>query len=304
MAKDPYEVLGVKRDATPEEIRKAYQRHAKSLHPDLNPGDKRAEAKFKDLNAANDILSDPEKRAKFDRGEIDAQGAEKPQQRYYRDFASADGDNPYRSSAGFSDLGEDSDIFADIFSRGRGGPFRMHGHDVHYRLETEFLDAVNGASKQVALGDGKMLEITIPPGTRDGQMLRLRGKGEPGAGGAAAGDALIEIGVKPHRFFVRDGDDIRLNLPISLHEAVTGGKVHVPTVTGTVVASVPPWSSSGKVLRLKGRGVTRPDGTKGDQYVTLSLVLPEKPDAALEKFVAEWPAGKAQNPRQNMGAPR
>ena len=301
MAKDPYDVLGVKRDASPDEIRKAYRRHAKKLHPDLNPGDKGAEGKFKELNAANDLLSDPDKRAKFDRGEIDAQGTEKPQQRYYRDFATAEGDNPYRSSAGFSDLGEDSDIFADLFSGSRGGGFRMRGRDVHYRLEAEFLDAVNGGSTQVSLGDGKMLEIAIPPGTKDGQILRLRGKGEPGEGGSAAGDALIEIGVRPHRFFVRDGDDIRLDLPISLTEAVTGGKVHVPTTTGTVVASVPPWSSTGKVLRLKGRGVTRPDGSKGDQYVTLKLVLPDKPDPELEKFVTDWAAGKAHNPRQAMG---
>lgn len=304
MANDPYDVLGVKRDASQEEIRKAYRRHAKNLHPDLNPGNKRAEAKFKELNAANDILSDPAKRAKFDRGEIDAQGAEKQTQRYYRDFATADGDNPYRSSAGFSDIEEDSDIFADLFSTGGRRAFRMRGRDVHYRLETEFLDAVNGASKQVSLGDGKMLEITIPPGTKNGQVLRLRGKGEPGEGGSAAGDALIEIGVRPHRFFVRDGDDIRLDLPISLREAVTGARLHVPTPSGVVVASVPPWSSSGKVLRLRGRGVTRPDGTKGDQYVTLRIVLPEKPDAALEKFVADWTADKVHNPRETMGVQR
>lgn len=305
---DPYQTLGVKKDATPEQIRAAYRKLAKKLHPDLNPGDKRAEEKFKELNAANDLLSDPEKRGKFDRGEIDATGAEKPQQRYYRDYANAGGPEtgPYRNASGFADFGDTSDVFADLFGGGRPGTgghgnFRMRGSDVHYRLEVDFLDAVNGATRQVTLADGKPIDVAIPAGMRDGQALRLKGKGEPGLGGAEPGDALIEIGVRPHRFFVRDGDDIRLDLPVSLRESVLGGKVPVPTPTGPVMATVPKWSSSGKVLRLKGRGVPRRGGEKGDLYVTLRIVLPEAPDAALERAIADWEAGKTDNPRAAMG---
>ena len=288
---DPYKTLGVAKDATPEQIRAAYRKLAKKLHPDLNPGDKTAEGKFKELNAANDLLSDADKRARFDRGEIDATGAEKPQQHYYKDFAGAGGPETgaYRSTAGFADFGDAGDIFADLFGGGRAGMgghgnFRMRGSDVHYRLEVDFLDAINGATRQVTLADGKPIDVAIPAGLRDGQALRLKGKGEPG----------------PHAFFVRDGDDVRLDLPISLREAVLGGKVAVPTPTGAVMASVPKWSSSGKVLRLKGRGVPKRDGGKGDLYVTLKLVLPEQPDAALEKAIAELPA-TAEDPRAAMG---
>lgn len=303
---DPYTVLGIKKDATQEEVRAAYRKRAKKLHPDLNPGDKQAEEKFKELNAANDVLSDPEKRGKFDRGEIDATGAEKPQQRYYRDFADASPEaGPYRSSAGFADLGDAGDVFSDLFGGGRPGMgghgnFRLRGSDVHYRLEVDFLDAVNGATRQVTLADGKPIDVAIPPGLREGQTMRLRGKGEPGFGGAEAGDALIEIGVRPHPFFVRDGDDIRLDLPISLREAVLGGKVPVPTPTGPVIATVPKWSNSGKVLRLKGRGMPKKSGAKGDLYVALRIVLPDAPDAALEKAIADWPGG-GDNPRRAMG---
>jgi DnaJ-class molecular chaperone len=303
---DPYDVLGIKKDATPEEIRAAYRKRAKKLHPDLNPGDSQAEQRFKELNAANDLLSDPEKRGRFDRGEIDASGTEKPRQRYYRDFE-AGGPEPgaYRSAAGYADFGDASDIFSDLFGGGRAGTgghgnFRMRGSDVHYRLEVDFLDAVNGATRQVTLADGKPIDVAIPAGMREGQALRLKGKGEPGLGGAEAGDALIEIGIRPHAFFVRDGEDIRLDLPISLREAVLGGKVPVPTPTGPVVATVPKWSSSGKVLRLKGRGVPMRTGHAGDLYVTLRIVLPDEPDPALEQAIAELP-GDGHNPRRGMG---
>ncbi len=300
--------MGVKQDATQDQIRAAYRRLAKKSHPDLNPGDKDAERKFKELNAANDILSDTEKRGRFDRGEIDATGAERPQQRYYRDFAgAAEPENPYRTSAGYEDMSDASDIFADLFGGGRTGSggrgsFRARGSDVHYRLEVDFLDAVNGANRQVTLADGKPLDVAIPAGTRDGQTLRLRGKGEEGFGGGETGDALIEIAVRPHKFFRRDGDDIRLDLPISLREAVLGAKVKIPTPTGPVMATVPAWSSSGKVLRLKERGVRKRDGGKGDLYFTLSIVLPATPDVALEQAIAGWEAGKADDPRRAMEA--
>ncbi|MEO3385391.1 J domain-containing protein [Mesorhizobium sp. CAU 1741] len=299
---DPYDVLGVKRDASQKDIQSAYRRKAKKLHPDLNPGNKQAEQEFKDLSAAYEILRDEEKRGRFDRGEIDAKGAEKAERRYYRDFAGAGagaGGGPYDNSAGFADFGDD--IFAEFFSgRGRSG-FRMRGPDVRYSMEIDFLEAVNGGVRQVTLSDGKSLEIRIPPGARDGQTLRLRGKGGAGESEAETGDALIELQVRPHPFYRRDGDDIRLDLPVSLVEAVLGGKIRVPTPAGTVVMSVPENSSSGRTLRVKGKGVARRNGTRGDVYATLKIVLPERPDADLKAFVAGWSAGKEHNPRHAMG---
>jgi DnaJ-class molecular chaperone len=258
---DPYETLGVKRDASQKDIQAAYRRRAKKLHPDLNPGNKQAEKDFKDLSAAYEILRDEEKRGRFDRGEIDAQGAEKPDRRYYRDFAEAgQGGGAYENGAGFADLGGD-DIFAEFFSRRGRGNFRVRGADVRYSMEIDFLEAVNGATRQVTLPDGQTLEIRIPPGARDEQTLRLRGKGGAGENGAEAGDALIDLHVRPHPFFRRDGDDIRLDLPISLSEAVLGGKIRVPTPAGPVVASVPENSSSGRTLRVEGKGLARRSGS-------------------------------------------
>jgi DnaJ-class molecular chaperone len=299
---DPYETLGVKRDASQSDIQTAYRRRAKRLHPDLNPGNKQAEQDFKDLSAAYEILRDEEKRGRFDRGEIDASGTENAERRYYRDFADAEagGGSAYQSGEGFADFGGD-DIFAEFFSRRRGGTFRRRGADVRYSMEIDFLEAVNGGTRQVTLPEGQTLEMRIPPGARDGQTLRLRGKGNAGEGGAETGDALIELRVRPHPFFRRDGDDIRLDLPISLREAVLGGKVRVPTPAGPVVASVPENSSSGRTLRLKGKGVARRDGSRGNVYATLKIVLPEKQDPELKAFVAGWSAGKDFNSRQGMG---
>jgi DnaJ-class molecular chaperone len=296
---DPYAALGVKKDATQAEIQKAYRRLAKKLHPDLNPGNKKAEEQFKEVTAAYDLLGDAEKRARFDRGEIDASGAERPRQRYYRDFADAGASQSYSSDAGFADFASADDILSEIFGREGRAHVRMRGSDVHYRMEVDFLDAVNGAKRTITLPDGAALDVTIPAGTRDGQILRLRGKGRPGIGGGPPGDALIEIEVRPHRFFTRKGDDIHVELPISLREAVLGGKVKVPTPTGAVTMTVPKWANSGTVLRLKGRGVQRAGG-KGDEYVTLKIMLPPQPDPALEKFVAQWPAN--DDPRAGMEA--
>jgi DnaJ-class molecular chaperone len=301
LAADPYQTLGVKKDASQEDIRKAYRKLAKKLHPDLNPGNKKAEEQFKETSAAYDLLSDADKRVRFDRGEIDASGQERPRQRYYRDFAEDAGGNPYASDAGFADIGGAEDIFS-IFGREGRANFRMRGQDVQYRLPLDFLDAVNGAKRQLTLPDGATLDVTIPPGIRDGQIIRLRGKGRPGIGGGPPGDALIEIEVRPHPLFTRKGDDIHVELPISLSEAVLGGKISVPTPTGPVTMTVPKWSNTGTVLRLKGKGVPRPDGTRGDEYVTLKVVLPEKPDPELEKFVAQWRGAKSQRPRQTTEA--
>jgi len=303
VAVDPYTTLGVKKDATQDDIQKAYRRLAKKLHPDLNPGNKVAEDKFKEVSAAYDLLSDPDKRSRFDRGEIDGSGTERPRQQYYRDFADRDGWSAYTSNAGFADFGDyagTEDILSEIFGRQGRAARRRRGQDVRYHLELSFLDAVNGGKQSIVLPDGTTLDVSIPPGTRDGQILRLKGKGRPAAGDGPPGDALIEITLLPHPYFTRKGDDIYLDLPISLKEAVLGAKIRVPTPIGTVAATIPKWSSTGRVLRLKGRGVPRPDGGKGDQYVTLKLVLPQKPNPELERFVAKWQPA-ADSPRQFMG---
>jgi DnaJ-class molecular chaperone len=297
---DPYEILGVARDSSPKDIRKAYRRLAKTMHPDLNPGDKDAQRRFQDLSGAYDILSDETKRARFDRGEIDASGAERPQRQYYRDFAQAGGGSQrYETSSGFADFGNADDILSAFFSRGGRRGFAMQGEDRRYQLEVDFLDAVNGTTQRITLPDGTTLDVRIPPGTRDGQTLRLAGKGEPGSGGQP-GDALIEISVRPHPVFKRDGNDIRLNLPISLVEAVLGDKVTIPTPSGPVKATIPKGSNTGKVLRLKGKGVPGPRGKAGDEYVTLQVMLPDPPDPELEDFVSHWTAGRAHNPRTKM----
>jgi DnaJ-class molecular chaperone len=300
LAADPYQTLGVKKDASQETIQKAYRRLAKKLHPDLNPGNKQAEEQFKAVSAAYDLLSDPQKRARYDRGEIDASGAERPRQRYYRDFADA-ASNSYTSDAGFADFEGTDDFLSQMFGRQGRGNIRMRGGDVNYRLTLDFLDALNGGKQQLTLPDGSVLDVNIPPGTRDGQVLRLRGKGRGGIGGGPPGDALIEIEVRPHPVFTLKGDDVHVELPISLREAVLGGKVNVPTPSGVVSMNVPRWANTGTRLRLKGRGAPRPDGTRGDEYVTLKVMLPERPDPELEKFVAEWRPRAARNPREAMG---
>jgi DnaJ-class molecular chaperone len=295
VAADPYTVLRVKKDASQDEIQKAYRRLAKKLHPDLNPGNKRAEEQFKEVSAAYDLLGDAGKRARFDRGEIDASGVERPRQHYYRDFTER-GASPYSDDAGFADFAAGDDIMSQIFGGEGRANFRMRGSDVQYRLELDFLDAINGGKRQITLPDGSVLDVNIPPGTRDGQILRLRGKGRPGLAAGKPGDALVEIEVRPDRVFTRKGDDIHVDLPISLSEAVLGGKVKAPTVSGAVTMTVPKWSNTGTVLRLRGQGVPRPDGRKGDEIVTLKVLLPEKPDPDLEEFVTHWRG--SYSPRQ------
>jgi DnaJ-class molecular chaperone len=301
---DPYSVLGVKRDATQDEIRTAYRKLAKELHPDLNPGDKKAEEKFKKVAGAYDVLGDAEKRARFDRGEIDASGTERPRERYYRDFQSPGGQEyAYSSGEGFADF-VDEDILADILGRGRTGKggrqFRMRGSDALYRLPVEFLEAVNGATKRITLPDGGTLDVIIPAGTRDNQVLRLRGKGQPGIGGGPAGDALVEVEVRPHKLFTRKEDDIHIELPITLPEAVLGAKLDVPTPSGSVRMTVPKGANTGTVLRLKGKGVRHKDGGSGDEYVTLKVVLPQQSDPELEEFARRWQAGQRQDPRAHL----
>ena len=251
--------------------------------------------KSRPLTTSSATLNRP---ARYDRGELDASGAERPQQRYYHDFAEAAG-SPYTSNAGFADLEGVEDILSQFFGRQAQGSLRTRGSDVHYGIELDFLEAINGGKRQITLPDGSVLDVNVPPGTSDGQILRLRGKGRPGIGGGPPGDALIEIQVRPHPIFTRRGDNIHVELPILVSVAVLGGKVEVPTPTGSVRMTVPKWSNTGAVLRLKGRGVPRVDGSKGDELVTLKIMLPEKPDPELEKFFSER---RAYTARQGMDA--
>jgi DnaJ-class molecular chaperone len=312
---DPYSVLGVPRTASEDDIRTAFRKLAKKHHPDLNPGDKAAEAKFKEISQANDILSDPEKRRRFDAGEIDATGQETPPRGFYRDHAGGFGGAKYERSGGeeaFVDMG---DIFSDMFGRARGGragaggfsfrtggdEFDMSGMPVTYSLRVPFLVAARGGKQRVTLPDGKTLDIDVPEGTADGTTLRLKGQGMPGTKGRPAGDAYVEIHVDPHAFFEPRDNDIHVELPVTPTEAVLGGRVRVPTVGGPVMLAVPAGSNTGTSLRLKGRGLLdRKSGQRGDQYVKLKVVMPAQPDDALKEFLEKWEAGRAYDPRQSM----
>lgn len=297
---DPYSVLGVARDAAAADIRNAYRALAKKHHPDLHSGDARAEARFKRISAAYDLLGDAKKRARFDRGEIDAAGAERAPHRASRHYAGADGAQRFAGRGGFGGFADMSDfgVFADLFGdAGRGRRAKVKGGDVAYQLTVSFLEAVRGAKKRVSMPDGKRLDVTVPPGTREGQTLRLKGKGAPGVSGGPLGDALVRVAVEPHPRFERDGDDLRLEVPVSLVEAIKGARIHVPTPSGAVSLRVPKGSNSGTVLRLKGKGVARPKGAAGHLYVRLAVSLPDKIDPELERLIGEWAKDHPYDPR-------
>jgi DnaJ-class molecular chaperone len=300
---DPYKLLNVDRSASQDEIKRAYRKLAKELHPDINPGNKAVEQKFKELSQAYSILGDAEKRKRFDQGEIDASGQETPWKGgFYRNHAGA------RRGAGDKystvDFGEDvsvDDIFADLFGS-RTRRVRRPGANVSYTVPISFLEAANGAKKRIKLADGKTLDVRIPPGTEDRQSLRLKGQGMPGVGGGPAGDALVEVHIEPHPFFERKGNNVHVELPVTLQEALLGATVTVPTVHGSVSMKIPPGSNSGSTLRLKGKGIPARDSDEiGDQYVKLRVMLPERPDQELRDFVENWGRSHDYDPRRKAG---
>jgi DnaJ-class molecular chaperone len=300
LAQDPYTELGVARGASADEIRKAFRKLAKQHHPDANPGDKAAEERFKRVSAAFDILGDEEKRRKFDAGEIDADG---------RETARAYGPNPFGEGAGgFRSAnfeGVDlNDILGEMFGgrggqRGfgggfQGGGFPSRGSDVRASLDIGLEEAIAGAKRRISFSDGRTLDVTIPKGAYDGQVLRLRGQGAPGRAGA--GDALIELTIRPHPLYRRDGDNLVMDVPVSVPDAVLGGKVEVETPDGPVTLTVPKGSNSGRMLRLRGRGLSDSGGRRGDLMARLVVTLPEGVDPELERIAETWRQDRPYTP--------
>ncbi len=305
MADDPYQVLGLQRGANEAEIRAAYRKLAKRYHPDLNPGKPEAAERFKQINAANDLLSDSDKRARYDRGEIDAAGNETaPQRPFYREYADAAGRQKYRASTGGIDPEDLENIFAQAFgAQGFGGAgarggrqFNFRGQDEHYTLTISFLDAVNGTTRRINMPDGRTLDVRIPAGVSDGHVLRLKGQGGPGIGEGPPGDALVEVAIAPHKLFRREGEDIILELPVTIQEAVLGAALEVPTIKGRVRVTIPPGSGTGTRLRLRGRGVAG----HGHQYVELNVVLPPGNEPALADFLRGWKPQHPFDPRADL----
>lgn len=314
LARDPYQELGVSRTASADEIRKAFRKLAKENHPDTNPGNKAAEERFKKVSAAFDIVGDPEKRKKFDRGEIDADGRETgPSFGAGGPFGQGGPGGFGQGRGGFRtetfegvDLG---DILGEMFGGGgprgggRGGGmgggfggFSQRGSDVRARIEIDLVDAIRGGKQRIAFSDGRTIDVTIPKGAQDGQTLRLKGQGAPGR--SAPGDAFIEIAVKPHPVFKREGDNLVMDLPVTLYEAVLGGKVEAPTPEGPVTLTVPKGSNTGARLRLKGRGLALAGGKRGDLFARLEVVLPDSVDPALEAFAQEQQAKRPYSPKR------
>ncbi len=303
---DPYKALGVPRDATQEAIRSAYRKLAKQHHPDLNPGNSAAEERFKAVASAYGLLSDAAQRARFDRGEIDASGAEqRPQAQAhsgYRAHAESSAGQRYRHAGPEADEWNDPDLeamFASMFAGGRAGP---RAEPAQYRLAVPLLDAVNGATKRLTLPDQRVLDVKIPPGTDAGHLLRLRGQATKVGAGSKAGDILIEIAIEPDPLYTREGQILRLELPVTLSEAVLGGPVEIAGPRGALRLRIPPHSDTGTELRVRGRGVPAHNGKpEGDLYVRLRVMVgPDDP--ALDAFLQTWQPARPFNPRQTTGA--
>ena len=312
---DLYSELGVPRSADEAAIKKAYRKLAKELHPDRNKDNPKATERFSKVTRAYDILTDKDKRAQYDRGEIDEEGNPRMPFGFGGGGHPGDGFRPNRGPGGFEGAGAEqvdlSELFDSILGGRRNGggggfggfggarrPPPAKGADVGYRLAVKFEDAATLKDQRVSLGSGRTVDIKLPKGVEEGTKIRLAGQGQPGPGGN--GDAIVTIHVAPHRFFTRDGDDVRLDLPVSLDEAVLGAKVKVPTVDGPVMVSVPKGSSSGKVLRLKGKGFTAKSGSRGDQLVTLMVEVPAD-DPEIVDFVQKWKGRGKGNPRAALG---
>lgn len=306
LARDPYLELGVPRTASSDEIRKAFHKLAKQFHPDANPGDSSAEERFKRVSGAFDIVGDPNKRKKFDRGELDADGHEQHPgfgggSPFGPGGASGGRYRPGPGSPGFEGV-DINDILGEAFGRGGGrggfGGFGGGGKggDLRAHLDIDIEEAIRGGKKRIAFSDGRTLEVNIPKGAQEGQTLRLKGQGSPGRAGP--GDALIEIGFKPHAIYRREGDTLHMDLPVSVPDAVLGGKVEAPTPDGPVNVSVPKGANSGALLRLKGRGFVNPKGQRGDLVARLIVTLPEIADPALEKFAEQWRKERPYSPRK------
>ncbi len=315
---DPYATLGVARTADEAAIKKAYRKLAKELHPDRNKDNPKASERFSKVTQAYDILADKNKRAQYDRGEIDEDGNPRSPFGYGGSGGGPGGPHagggfgrgPEAGDAAFGDAADLSDLFEGLFGNkqkaGRGGfggfgrrppPPPQRGPDAAYRLEVTFEDAATRQEQRVTMSNGKTLDIRLPAGVEDGTRIRLSGQGHDGPGGK--GDAIISIAVRSHPFFRRDGDHIRLDLPVSLDEAVLGARVRVPTVDGPVMLAIPKHSTSGKVLRLKGKGFTGKDGSRGDQLVTLMVDIPADPE--LSAFLESWSGRGRGNPRKALG---
>jgi DnaJ-class molecular chaperone len=322
--RDPYEVLGVPRSASAAAVKSAYRKLAKKHHPDSNKNDPKAAARFAEINSANEIVGDEDKRKQFDRGEIDAEG--KPR---FTGFPGGGGgragpggfeSHTFRTGpgGGFSaGAGGFEDILNSMFggaaargarggARGGGSPFEFETGgigldlDVSVAMSVTLEEAVGGGEKRVRLPNGKELNVKVPAGVTEGQQIRLRGQGETAAG-HPPGDLLITINIAPHPFFKVDGSDLRLDLPITLYEAVLGGKVRVPTLGSAVELSIPKNTSSGRTFRLKGKGLTKPTGTPGDLFVTTRIMLPDGNDSELEALMQKWREGHPYNPRKDLG---
>lgn len=307
MESDLYKVLGVKSSATNDEIRAAYRKLAKKYHPDLNPGNPEAEKRFKSINAANDILGDPKKREKFDRGEIDETGAEKPRYENFQQTASGGrSGGPFyyetqrdggRYSSAFEGFG--SDFFEELL-KGRGASPRLPT-DEHYLLEVDFKSAALGSEQEMVLPTGKSVKVHIPPGFESGKKLRLKGLATSAAPGQEPGDVYIEIRVRPSKIFSREGKNLLLELPVTLSEAILGGEVRVPTLEKAIMLKVPAGSNTGTKLKAKGKGIGAvKESERGDLLVTLKVVMPTVIDNELKEAIQKWSGTHSYNPREAL----